>query len=100
MSIQVFPDEKALALACRRRHIRRLALFGSTLRGTSRADSDLDLLVEFEPGHEPGLLRLANIGAELSALAGGRAVDLRTSQDLSRRFRDEVERAAEVQFEA
>ena len=73
---------------------------GSTLKGTNRPDSDVDLLVEFEPGQEPGLLRLARIGAELSDLLGGRAVDLRTAQDLSRYFRDEVVRTAEVQYEA
>ena len=80
--------------------IRRLSLFGSTLKGTNRPDSDVDLLVEFEPGKEPGLLALAGIEAELSALAGGRAVDLRTSQDLSRHFRDDVVRTAEVQYAA
>jgi predicted nucleotidyltransferase len=77
-----------------------LALFGSVLRGAQRPDSDVDLLVEFEAGREPGLLRLAQIGAELSGLIGGRPVDLRTSADLSRYFRDDVIRTAEVQFEA
>jgi predicted nucleotidyltransferase len=100
MPIRVFPDDQALAALCSRRHIRRLALFGSALKGTARPDSDIDLLVEFEPGQEPGLLRLAGIQAELSALLGGRPVDLRTAQDLSRYFRDEVVRTAEVQFEA
>lgn len=62
--------------------------------------SDVDLLVEFEPGEEPGLFRPAGIEAELSAMLGGRRVDLRTPQDLSRYFRDEVVRTAEVQFES
>jgi uncharacterized protein len=74
---QVFDDPAALAALCRRYDIRRLSLFGSTLRGTNRPDSDLDLLVEFEPGHKPGLLGLAKIQAELTTLAGGRPVDLR-----------------------
>jgi uncharacterized protein len=100
MAIRIFPDDRALAALCRRRHIRRLALFGSRLKGTSRPDSDVGLLVEFEPGEEPGLLRLAAIQTELSALLGGRAVDLRTAQDLSRHFRDHVVGTAEVQFEA
>ncbi len=100
MTIRVFPDQAALASICRRRHIRRLALFGSTLRGADRPDSDVDLLVEFETGREPGLLRLAQIGSELSGLLGGRTVDLRTPADLSRYFRDDVVRMAEVQFEA
>ncbi len=100
MANRLFPDADALSAICHRRYIRRLALFGSTLKGTNRPGSDVDLLVEFEPGQEPGLLRLARIGAELSDLLGGRAVDLRTAQDLSRYFRDEVVRTAEVQYEA
>lgn len=91
-------DEATLARFCARHHIRRLALFGSVLKGVDRPDSDVDLLVEFEPGQEPGLLALADMEAELSALLGGRAVDLRTPQDLSRYFRDEVIRTAEVQY--
>ena len=93
-------DEEALAQLCRRRGIRRLSLFGSVLKGTARPDSDVDLLVEFEPGTVPGLLGLAAIESELSELLGGRRVDLRTAQELSRHFRQEVERTAEVQFAA
>ena len=100
MPKRIFPDTRALAALCRRRHIRRLALFGSTLKGTDRADSDIDLLVEFEPDQEPGLLRLARIQSELSELLGGRPVDLRTAQDLSPYFRDDVVTTAEVQFES
>lgn len=96
----VFPDQQALQAACKRHHIRKLSLFGSTLKRTDRPGSDVDLLVEFEPGSEPGLLALAGIEAELSALLGGRAVDLRSPQDLSRHFRDEVLRTAEVQYAA
>src|SRR5262245_56567457 len=94
--LPVHPD--ALAALCRRHHIRRLSLFGSMLKGTNRPDSDIDLLVEFIPGREPGLLGLAAIEMELSALLGGPRVDLRTPQDLSRYFRDEVLRTAEVQY--
>ena len=93
-------DHDTLARLCLRHHIRRLSLFGSTLRGEARPDSDVDLLVEFEPGKEPGLLGLAGIEAELSALLGGRRVDLRTPLDLSRHFRSEVIRTAEVQYAA
>jgi predicted nucleotidyltransferase len=100
MPIRVFPDDQALAALCSRRQIWRLALFASTLKGAARPDSDIDLLVEFEPREEPGLLRLAGIQAGLSALLGGRPVDLRTAPDLSRYFGDEVVRTAEVQFEA
>lgn len=91
-------DSDALARLCRRHRIRKLSLFGSVLMGTARQDSDVDLLVEFEPGHKPGLIGMANLEAELSALIGGRRVDLRTAQDLSRYFRDDVARIAEVQY--
>jgi predicted nucleotidyltransferase len=100
MMDHLFTDKAALAHLCRRHHIRRLALFGSRLTGTDRPDSDVDLLVEFEPGHAPGLLALAGIEGELSSLIGGRPVDLRTAQDLSRYFRDEVLRTARVQYAA
>jgi hypothetical protein len=100
MARSLFSDKPALDTLCRRYHIRQIALFGSTLKGTDRPDSDVDLLVEFEDGHKPGFLAVAQIEAELSALVGGRAVDLRTPQDLSRYFRDEVVRSAEVQYGA
>lgn len=90
--------EEQLVGFCRRQHIRRLSLFGSRLAGTARPDSDIDLLVGFEPGWEPGLLGLATMEAELAALLGGKKVDLRTPQDLSRHFRDRVLRTAEVQY--
>jgi hypothetical protein len=92
-------DKVALAHLCRSHRIRRLALFGSVLRSTDGANSDVDLLVEFEPEAVPGLLGLADIEAELSALLG-RPVDLRTANELSPHFRQAVERAAEVQFAA
>ncbi len=94
----LFPNSEALAAVCRRHHIRRLSLFGSTLKGTNRPDSDVDLLVEFEPGATPGLIRLGGIAREFSELLGGREVDLRTAGDLSRYFRDEVVHTAEVQY--
>jgi predicted nucleotidyltransferase len=83
---------------CRRHHIRKLSLFGSVLREDFRADSDVDVLVEFEPEHVPGLFALAGMARELSPLLGGRQVDLRTPQDLSPYFRDEVLGSAEVQY--
>jgi predicted nucleotidyltransferase len=100
MTQSLFPDQAALAALCRRHHIRRLALFGSRLKGTARSDSDVDLLVEFEPGETPGLLRLSEIEMELSSLLAGRRVDLRTARDLSRHFREEVIRTALVQYAA
>ena len=91
------PDSTIVEL-CERRHIRRMAIFGSALRGELRADSDLDVLVEFEPGHTPGLV-FFEIEAELSALFG-RKVDLNTPQFLSPRVRERVESEAEVLFAA
>jgi len=90
-------DEATLTRFCEQHHIRRLALFGSQLKGTARSDSDVDLLVEFEPEHIPSLLDVAGMEIELSKLLGKKA-DLRTAGDLSRYFRDEVVRMAEVQY--
>lgn len=100
MTHSVFRDQDALAGICRRHHIRRLSLFGSTMKGSDRPDSDIDLLVEFQPNAKPSLLTMARIEIELSSLLGGRKVDLRTAQDLSRYFRDEVVQAAETQYES
>ncbi|MEF8728899.1 MAG: nucleotidyltransferase domain-containing protein [Accumulibacter sp.] len=93
-------DAEALARFCEAHHISRLSLFGSQLKGTARPDSDVDLLVEFDPDHVPGLLGIAAMELTLSEMLGGRRVDLRTAQDLSRYFRDEVVRTAEVQYVA
>lgn len=82
---------------CRKWHIRKLSLFGSILRDQLRPDSDVDVLVEFQPGHRVGLIRMAGIERELSDLFG-RKVDLRTPADLSRYFRDDVLREAQVQY--
>ena len=100
MTDRLFTDEAALAQLCRRHRIRRLSLFGSTLKGTNRPDSDVDLLVEFEPEARPTLLTMARIERELSPLLHGRKVDLRTTKDLSRYFRDQVVQTAQVQYEA
>ncbi|MBZ5514472.1 MAG: nucleotidyltransferase family protein [Acidobacteriia bacterium] len=90
------PKER-IAEFCRRHHIRKLAFFGSVLRDDFRPDSDLDVLVDFEPGCTVGLLRMAGLELELAAILG-RKVDLRTPADLSRYFRDEVVRTSEVQY--
>jgi predicted nucleotidyltransferase len=91
-------SNKALVGLCHRYHIRRLALFGSAIHGTQRKGSDLDVLVEFEPGHVPGL-EFFTIEEELSQLFG-RKVDLNTPGFLSRYFRDRVLAEAEVQYAA
>jgi len=90
-------DEATLARFCAIHHIRRLSLFGSQLKGTAGPESDIDLLVEFEPGHTPTLFGIAGMEIELTELLG-RKVDLRTAGDLSRYFREEVVKMAEVQY--
>jgi len=91
-------SKKELSAFCSRHHIKRLALFGSALRGQLKPESDIDLLVEFDEHHVPGLITMAGMEIELTEKLG-RKVDLRTPGDLSRYFRDEVLRQAEVQYE-
>jgi predicted nucleotidyltransferase len=93
-------DQATLARLCEAHQIRRLSLFGSQLRGTAGPDSDIDLLVELESDAHPTLLDLAQIEIELSRALGGKKVDVRTPEDLSRFFRNAVLRAAEVQYVA
>jgi hypothetical protein len=100
MNREIFLPKDALARFCRERGIRRLAVFGSALRADFGPDSDIDLLVEFEPDRIPTLFDIAGMEQELSALLGGRKVDLRTPEDLSRYFRDRVMAEAEVQYAA
>jgi predicted nucleotidyltransferase len=91
-------DKERIAAFCRKHRIRRLALFGSVLRPDFRPDSDVDVLVEFEPGSVPGLFGIARMERELSALLGGRKIDLRTPEDLSRYFRQSVLEESELQY--
>lgn len=90
MSLQVSLPRSAIAAFCSAHGIRRLAVFGSALRDDFSPNSDIDLLVEFEPGQVPGLFGLARMERELSTLLGGRRVDLRTPADLSPYFRQQV----------
>jgi uncharacterized protein len=83
---------------CERNHIRKLSLFGSVLTERFRPESDVDMLVEFDPDHIPGLLKLAGMEIELSEKLG-RKVDMRTPEDLSRYFRDEVVSSASLQYQ-
>ncbi|HXB67705.1 MAG TPA: nucleotidyltransferase domain-containing protein [Candidatus Acidoferrales bacterium] len=83
---------------CTRNHIRKLSLFGSILTDRFRPDSDVDVLVEFEPDHIPGFFGLTGMEQDLSRVIG-RRVDLRTPEDLSRYFRDQVVAGAAVQYE-
>jgi hypothetical protein len=90
------PKEK-LAEFCHRHHIRKLSLFGSVLTESFTPESDVDVLVEFEPERTPGMLRMAGLELELSELLG-RKVDLRTAAELSRYFREEVVCSGEIQY--
>ncbi len=96
--VKLAMPQDQLEAFCRRHHIRRLALFGSVLRDDFSPDSDVDVLVEFEPGHVPGLA-FFDMEAELAQLIG-RKVDLNTPQFLSRYFRDTVLGEAEVLYDA
>lgn len=99
------PSTPAIAISkdylqefCERNHIRRLSLFGSVLTERFRPESDVDVLVEFEPGQNPGYFGLAGMEIELSEKLG-RKVDLRTPRELSRHFRDKVIAEAAVLYE-
>ena len=92
--------QEKLAAFCRAHSIRRLALFGSVLRKDFGPSSDVDVLVVFEPGCTPSFFHLFDMEEQLGALFGGRRVDLRTREDLSRYFRDEVEASALVLHDA
>ncbi|MGA9364347.1 MAG: nucleotidyltransferase family protein [Bacteroidota bacterium] len=87
-----------LSQVCQKYYVQRLAVFGSTLHGEARDDSDLDILVEFVPGHAPGFA-FARLERELSAIFG-RQVDLRTPYDLSQYFREEVLKEAKPLYGA
>jgi predicted nucleotidyltransferase len=93
MDSRIRLNRSQLARFCRRHHIRRLAVFGSAIHGDLRPESDVDMLVEFEPGRKPGLA-FFGLEEELSAMIG-RRVDLNTAGFLSRYFRDEIAREAE-----
>lgn len=90
-------SRERIAEFCRQRGIRQLA-FGSVLREDFRPDSDIDVLVEFEPDRVPTLFDIVGMEQELSAMLGGRRVDLRTPEDLSPYFRNQVLREAALQY--
>ena len=98
MSLKIEVPREEIAAFCRRHHIRKLAFFGSLLRDDFTPDSDVDVLVEFEPGHAPGLAFFA-MQRELSEILGRKA-DLNTAQDLSPYFRQEVLDEAEMLYVA
>jgi len=97
MAARIAVDRARLAEFCRRRHIRRLAFFGSVLRDDFRPESDVDVLLEFEPGRTPGL-GIVEVADELSRLCGGHPVDLVSEKYLNRRLRPRVLAEAEVLY--
>ena len=99
MQSQIDVDNERIAAFCRKHHIVKLAFFGSVLRDDFRPDSDVDVLVWFDPGHIPSLFGIAGMEIELTDILG-RKVDLRTPEELSRYFRDEVIAEAEVKYAA
>jgi hypothetical protein len=99
MNTNISVSREVIADFCRRHHIRRLALFGSVLRDDFGPDSDVDVLVEYEPGSVVGL-RIFDIEAELSGILGGHTVDIVNQKYLNRRLRDQVLTSAEVQYAA
>ncbi len=98
MNPRIAIPRDALAEFCQEHGITRLAVFGSALREDFGPESDIDLLVEFEPDRIPGLLGVVSMELELSGVFGGRKVDLRTPEELSPYFRQAVLDAAEVQY--
>ena len=90
-------DRAQIAAFCRRHRVGKLSVFGSVLRRDFGPESDVDVLVEFEPDSTPGMLRMAGLELELSELLG-RKVDLRTPAELGRYFREEIVRSSELQY--
>ena len=99
MNPQISISKTALVAFCQEHRIKRLAIFGSALREDFGPESDIDVLVEFEPDRILGLLGIAGMELELSELFTGRKVDLRTPEDLSPYFRQDVLATAEVQYD-
>ncbi len=97
MDLPIAIERERVAEFCRRHHIRWLALFGSVLRDDFGPDSDVDVLVRFEPDRVPGLFGIVRMEGELTEMLGRKA-DLRTPEDLSRHFRDRVLSEAVVQY--
>ena len=98
MNKNIVIAEDKIRKFCEHHHIRRLAIFGSALRDDFGPDSDVDVLVDFVPGHTPGFFKLFEMEEELSGLLGGHKIDMRTPEDLSRYFRDKVVATAQVQY--
>jgi len=99
VAVHIQVDPQAIAEFCRRNHITKFAFYGSVLRDDFGPDSDVDVLVEFDQAHVPGLITLAGMELDLSEILGRKA-DIRTAGDLGKRFRHDVVRNAVVQYAA
>lgn len=99
MDLPIQINRNQIAVFCRKHHLTMLALFGSVLTERFGPDSDVDVLFEYDPEHVPSLFDVVGMEAELSEILGRKA-DMRTPRDLSRYFRDEVVRTAQVQYAA
>jgi uncharacterized protein len=98
VALEALVPSPALADCCHRNHIRRLSIFGSALLDDFRPDSDIDLLVEFEPGNVPGYIGLGTIELQLSDLFNGHPIDLHTPGSLNAAFREQVLAHAQALF--
>ena len=98
MPARIQPEAERLAEFCRRRHVRRLSVCGSVLRADFRPDSDIDVLIEFDPDRRPGMVGLQEVEEELSELYGGHRIDLLNPKYLNRRIRERLLQEAEVLF--
>jgi predicted nucleotidyltransferase len=97
--VRISISKDKIADFCKQNQVRRLSLFGSILREDFGPDSDIDILVEFEPGTRMGLIRLSGLEIELGKIIG-RKVDLNTPGFLSKYFRDQILAEADVQYDA
>jgi uncharacterized protein len=95
--VRIPVEKEKIAAFCRKNYVRRLSFFGSVVRDDFSSGSDVDVLVEFEPGHTPGLSFFA-MEMELSEIVGVH-VDLNTPQFIGRYYRSQVEDEAVVQYE-
>ena len=98
MPARIQPEAERLAEFCRRRHVRRLSVCGSVLRADFRPDSDIDVLIEFDPDRRPGMVGLQEVEEELSELYGGHRIDLLNPKYLNRRIRERLLQEAEGLF--
>ncbi|MCX8506536.1 MAG: nucleotidyltransferase [Alphaproteobacteria bacterium] len=97
---KIFPNSEELKIFCQKNHIIKMSLFGDVVNDCDTPDSEVDILVEFDPKHIPGLIRYAGMQCDLSDMLEGRAVNLRTKGFLSKYDRDEVLAEAEPIYEA